>query len=90
MADVSGRAGVPTPGSDARGLGQDVVAAIGDLAQLLDGFIEATAFGGVPHRDAVEGAVEQLIGAAYTPQRIEYNFYLARVECVRLCGRVRG
>jgi hypothetical protein len=38
MADVRRRAGVTS--SDASGLGQDVVAAIGDLAQLLDGFIK--------------------------------------------------
>jgi hypothetical protein len=35
--------------------------AIGDLTQLLDGFIKAAALGGVPHGGAVEGAVEQLI-----------------------------
>jgi hypothetical protein len=34
--------------------------AIGDLTQLLDGFIEAAAFGGVPHRGAVKGAEEEL------------------------------
>ena len=66
MPDVSGRVGVPISCSDACGLGQDVVAAIGDLAQLLDGFIEAAAFGGLPHGGAVEGAVEQLILGAHT------------------------
>ena len=64
MADVRRRAGVTS--SDASGLGQDVVAAIGDLAQLLDGFIKAAAFGGAPHRGAMEGAVEQLILGAHT------------------------
>jgi hypothetical protein len=54
-------AGLPGAGSDAGGLGQDVVTAVGDLAQLLDGFIQVAAFGGVPHRGAVKGAVEKLI-----------------------------
>jgi hypothetical protein len=36
IADVSGRAGIPISGSDASGLGQDVVTAIGDLAQLFE------------------------------------------------------
>ena len=34
ITEVSGRAGAPRSGSDACSLGQDVVAAIGDLAQL--------------------------------------------------------
>jgi hypothetical protein len=37
---------------------KDVVTAIGDLAQLLDGFIKAAAFGGVPHGRAVELGAE--------------------------------
>jgi hypothetical protein len=45
---------------------KDVVTAIGDLAQLLDGFIKAAAFGGVPHGGAVQSAVEQLILGAHT------------------------
>jgi hypothetical protein len=64
---VSGRAGVPRPGSDACSLGKYVVTAIGDLAQLLDGFIQVAAFGGVPHGGAVEGAVEQLIFGTHNP-----------------------
>jgi hypothetical protein len=35
--------------SNARGFGQDVVAAIRDLAQLLNGFVKAAALDGVPH-----------------------------------------
>jgi hypothetical protein len=46
--------------SNARGFGQDVVAAVGDLAQLLDRFVEVAALGGVPHGGAVQSAVEQL------------------------------
>ena len=61
IADVSGRAGIPRPGSDASGLGKDVVAAIGDLAQLLNGFVEVAALGGVPHGGSVESGAEQLI-----------------------------
>ena len=37
------RAGIPRPGSDASSLGQDVVAAVGDLAEFLD-----ADFGGLP------------------------------------------
>jgi hypothetical protein len=37
------------------------VTAVGDLAQLFDCFIEVAALGGVPHRDAVKGAVEELV-----------------------------
>jgi hypothetical protein len=58
---MSGWPRVPRPGLDARGLGKDVVAAIGDLSKLFDGFVKAAAFGGVPHGGAVEIAVEQLI-----------------------------
>jgi hypothetical protein len=47
-ADV--RPGVLGPRSDACSLSQYVVAAIGHLAQLLDGFVEAAAFGGVAMR----------------------------------------
>jgi hypothetical protein len=35
--------------SDARRLREDVRAAMGDLAQVLNGFVEVAAFGGVPH-----------------------------------------
>jgi hypothetical protein len=53
MADVSGWPGVPEPGSDACSLSQDVVAPIGDLAQLLDRFVKVAPLGGAPHRSAV-------------------------------------
>ncbi len=61
IADVSGWAGVPGAGGDASGLGEDVVTAVGELAQLFDGFVKVAALGGVPHCGAVEGAVEKLI-----------------------------
>jgi hypothetical protein len=44
ISDVSGRAGIPRTRCDACSLGKDVVAAIGDLTQLLDGFVEVAAF----------------------------------------------
>jgi hypothetical protein len=59
---MSGRAGIPEPGSDAGSLGKDVVTAIGDLAQLLNGFIQVAALRGSPHGGAVESAVEQQVG----------------------------
>ena len=58
---MSGRSGVPGPDSDAGCLGKDVVAAIGDLAQLLDGFIQVAALDRATHGGAVESAVEQLV-----------------------------
>ena len=70
IANVSGRPGIPRPRGDARSLGEDVVAAIGDLAQLLDGFVEVAALGGVPHRGPVECRVEQLgLGGHVSPYR---------------------
>jgi hypothetical protein len=42
----------PWAGSDPGGLGEDVITAIGDLAQLLNGFIQVAALGDVPHRGA--------------------------------------
>jgi hypothetical protein len=54
-------AGIPRPGSNARGLGQDVVTAVGDLAQLFDRFVKVAALCGVPHRRAVKGAVKGLV-----------------------------
>jgi hypothetical protein len=38
-----------------------VVAAIGDLTQLLNGLIQVAALGGVPHGGSVESAAEQPI-----------------------------
>ena len=67
MADTGGRPRVPRPGSDACSLSQDVVAAIGDLAQLLDGFVEVAAFDGVPHGGSVKCAVEKLILGGHAP-----------------------
>jgi hypothetical protein len=66
MADVSWP-GVPEPGGDTCSLSQDIVAAIGDLAQLLDGLIQVAAFGGVPHRGAVQSAVEELVSGGHAP-----------------------
>jgi hypothetical protein len=61
---MRGRPGVPGSGFDAGSFGEDVISAACDLAQLLDGFVQVAAFGGIPHRGAVEGAVEQLILSA--------------------------
>jgi hypothetical protein len=61
--------------SNARGFGQDVVAAIRDLAQLLNGFVKAAALDGVPHGGAVQSAVEQLVLGGHA-QRIERKFDL--------------
>jgi len=36
ITDMSGRPGIPRPGSDARGLSEDVVTTISDLAQSAD------------------------------------------------------
>ena len=63
-------------GCDAGSLSQDVVTAISDLAQLLDGFIQVAALGGVPHGGAVEGAVEEL-SLVDMLQRIEQVFEVA-------------
>jgi hypothetical protein len=38
---MSGWAGIPGARGDPGGLSQDVVTAVGDLAQLFDGFVEA-------------------------------------------------
>ena len=54
IADVSGWAGIPEARGDPGGLGQDVVTAVGDLAQLFDRFVEVAALGAVP-RVAVPG-----------------------------------
>jgi hypothetical protein len=67
IADVSVWAGVPGADSDTSGLGEDVVTTIGDLARLLDGFVEVAAFGGVPHGGAVQSAVEQLVLGGHAP-----------------------
>jgi hypothetical protein len=61
--------------SNAGGFGQDVVAAIRDLAQLLNGFVKAAALDGVPHGGAVQSAVEQLVLGGHA-QRIERKFDL--------------
>jgi len=47
IADVAGWAGIPGARGDPGGLGQDVVTAVGDLAQLFYGFVEVAALGGV-------------------------------------------
>jgi hypothetical protein len=54
-------AGVPGSRGDPGGFSQHVVAAVGDLAQLVDRFVEVAAFGGVPRCGAVKGAVEESI-----------------------------
>jgi hypothetical protein len=54
MTHVRRRPRVPGTRGDTGRLSEHMVAAVGDLAQLLDGFIKAAAFGGVPHRGAVK------------------------------------
>lgn len=61
MADMRGRPGMPRTCLNAGGLGQDVVAVVGDLAELFDCFIEVAELGGVPPGGAVKSAVEKLI-----------------------------
>jgi hypothetical protein len=39
IADMGGWSGIPGAGGDPGGLGKDVVTAVGDLAQLLNGLI---------------------------------------------------
>jgi hypothetical protein len=46
IADVSGPTAYQGPGNDPSDLGKDVVTAVGELAQLLDGFVEVAPFGG--------------------------------------------
>jgi hypothetical protein len=65
IADVSGWACIPGARGDPRSLGQDVVASVGELAQLFDGFVEVSALGGVPHRGAVQCAVEKLVRSGH-------------------------
>jgi hypothetical protein len=48
-------------------LSKHVIIAIGDLAKLHDGLGQITPLGGVPHRGAVKGAVEQLILGGHAP-----------------------
>ena len=57
IADVSGWAGIPEARGDPGGLGQDVVTAVGDLAQLFDRFVEVAALGGVPASAVPGGAL---------------------------------
>ena len=54
-------------GRKAPNFGEDVIAAIGDLAQFLDGLVEVAAFGGVPHGGAMERNIEQVILGAHAP-----------------------
>jgi hypothetical protein len=54
MPEVDAGAGVPGPGGDTSGFGEDVVAAVCGLAKLGDGFGEVTLLGGASHRGAVE------------------------------------
>jgi hypothetical protein len=61
------RPGWHTTCIDACGLGKDVVAAIGNLSQLLDGLIQVAALDGVPHGGAVESALEQLVPGGHAP-----------------------
>ena len=77
---MSGRAGVRRPSSNACGFGQDVVAAIGDLAQLFDRFIEVASLGGVPHRAAVKGAVQEFDQVDML-RFIERVFYVPASDC---------
>jgi hypothetical protein len=66
--------------SNARCFGQDVVAAVGDLAQLLDRFVEVAALGGVPHGGAVQSAVEQLVLGGHAQayrKKIRFTIVLA-------------
>jgi hypothetical protein len=81
IADVSGRVGLPRPGSDARGLGKDVVATIGDLTQLLHGLIQVAPVRGLPHGGAVQRAVEQLVlGGHALAYRMQVRFYGAQLR----------
>jgi hypothetical protein len=63
-------AGVPGTGCDARCLGEDVVSAVGDVAEFLDGFVEVATFGGVSHGCAVQSAIKKR-SLLVIPQRIE-------------------
>jgi hypothetical protein len=67
IANMGGWAGVPRPGSDACSLRKDVVTAIGNLAQLLNGFIEVAALRGVTHRRAVKSDVEKPVLSGHAP-----------------------
>jgi hypothetical protein len=67
MPNVCRRPGVPRSRSDPCGLGQDVVAAIGDDAQFLDRFVEVAAFDRVAHRGAVEGDIEEPAWSGHAP-----------------------
>jgi len=54
---------------------EDVVRAVGNLAQLFDRFRKVAFLGGIPHRGAVEVAVEQLIpGANTSAYRTQFLF----------------
>jgi hypothetical protein len=74
IADVSGRTGVPRPGSDAGGLGKDVVTAIGDLAQFLDGFVQVAR--SAAYRIAVPWRRCKATSLVDMPQLIERSFDL--------------
>jgi hypothetical protein len=76
---------VPRPGGDPGSLGKDVVAVIGNLAQLLDGLIQVAALGGVPHCGAVKGAVEELVRGGHTPgyRMCVLHICLSAVRCDR-------
>src|SRR5215204_6556485 len=67
VAHMGGWTGIPRARSDPGSFGQDVVTALGDLAQIFDCFVQVAALGGVSHCSAVEGAVEELLGRRHGP-----------------------
>jgi hypothetical protein len=73
--DMGRRRRVPPAGGDTGGLCEHLDMAIGYLAKLCDGLGQVTPFGGVPHRGAVQSAVEQLILGAHTSAyRMQFLF----------------
>jgi hypothetical protein len=56
---VEGQA--PRSCGDSCGFGQDVVATVSDVAEFLDGFVKAAAFGGIAHGSAMKVAEEKLV-----------------------------
>ncbi len=74
---MRGRARMPEACGEPGRLRQDVVAAIGDLAQLLNAFVQVAAFGGISHGGTVQSTVEQLV-LVLILQRIECRFDYTR------------
>jgi hypothetical protein len=61
VSDMSGRAGIPRAGGDARSFGKYVVATVSDLAKLRDGLGKIALLGGVSHRGAVQERVPESV-----------------------------